>query len=182
MNRPTSILWFRGADLRLADSPAVQQVVQTGGAVVPVYVHDPEAAGPWAPGINARAWLDSSLAELDRDLRTRHSRLIFRTGASEQVLSDLAQETGALQLVFARRWEPWAQAQEARVSAAMDSKIHTVVVPANLMLEPGSLLTGKGTPYRVFTPFWKRWRRASFPTRGVFPAPTRIPGPSTWPD
>jgi len=37
-----AIVWFR-LDLRLADNPALQAAVKHGGAVIPVFIHDPEA-------------------------------------------------------------------------------------------------------------------------------------------
>jgi deoxyribodipyrimidine photo-lyase len=44
-----------------------------------------------------------------------------------------------------------------------------------LLHEPWSLQTGGGTPFKVFTPFWKA-HRAGEPPRDPFPAPDAIPG------
>ena len=62
MTHPT-LVWFRN-DLRLADNPALSEAVAAGGEVIPVYVLDDEAAGPWRLGGAARWWLHHSLASL----------------------------------------------------------------------------------------------------------------------
>ncbi len=62
MTQPT-LVWFRN-DLRVADNPALTAALAEGGEVVPVYILDDEAAGPWRPGGAARWWLHGSLAGL----------------------------------------------------------------------------------------------------------------------
>ena len=46
--KPVSIVWFR-QDLRLADNPALRRAAADGN-VLPLYVLDDEAAGPWRMG------------------------------------------------------------------------------------------------------------------------------------
>ena len=46
---PPVILWFRN-DLRLADHAALQAAVETGQPVMPVFILDDTAPGPWALG------------------------------------------------------------------------------------------------------------------------------------
>ncbi|OYW09778.1 MAG: hypothetical protein B7Z53_02270, partial [Rhodospirillales bacterium 12-71-4] len=48
MTKP-SLLWFRH-DLRLTDHPALLAALAEGGPVLPVFVLDDEAAGPWRAG------------------------------------------------------------------------------------------------------------------------------------
>lgn len=181
MRGPTTILWFRGADLRLADNAAVETAAASGGIVVPVFVCDRDAAGDWALGANSGSWLARSLDSLDSALAEKGSRLAVRSGAAERVLAEFAAEVGAERVVFSRRWEPWARAQQERVVAALGPSADTVAVPANLLVEPGDLLTGKGTAYRVFTPFWKQWRKASDEPAHLSAAPARFRAPGTWP-
>ena len=44
----TQLVWFRN-DLRLADNPALTHAAQRG-AVVPVYIYNPDEHGKWSPG------------------------------------------------------------------------------------------------------------------------------------
>ena len=45
----TAILWLR-RDLRLADNPALQALLEAGHRPVFAYVHAPEEEAPWQPG------------------------------------------------------------------------------------------------------------------------------------
>ena len=64
------LIWFRH-DLRLADQPALAAALATGRRILPVFVLDAEAAGPFAPGGAARWWQHQSLAALERELAAR---------------------------------------------------------------------------------------------------------------
>ena len=110
----TAIVWFRN-DLRIADHPALSAAVAAGASILPVYIHDPEAAGAWAPGAASRWWLHHSLVALANQLKALGAPLILRHGKTEDVLGALATEAGAGAIYFSRAYEPWGRALEERV-------------------------------------------------------------------
>jgi len=75
----SAIVWFR-RDFRLADNPALDRARNDFDRIIPVYVHDPDAESPWAPGAASRWWLRQALAELAERLASRGTRLIIRHG------------------------------------------------------------------------------------------------------
>jgi deoxyribodipyrimidine photo-lyase len=177
-----TIVWLR-ADLRVEDNSALERAAASGGPVVPVFVWDPEAAGAWAPGAASRAWLRRSLQALRSEFERHGSWLVLRHGKAEHVLLELAVEMEAGRLIHARRWEPWARAQETRVRDALQSAgVEVVPVESGLLCEPGSVLTTEGERYRVFTPYHRKWREL---VRSHSPAlsapPSRLPAPAVWP-
>src|SRR5262249_54712734 len=113
----SSILWFR-RDLRLTDNPALTAALEAG-AVLPVYIHDPEAEGPWAPGGASRWWLHHSLAALEAALAAKGARLVIRRGDSLRELTTLARETGAVAVHWNRLYEPALTARDTRLKAAL---------------------------------------------------------------
>ena len=169
------ILWFRN-DLRLADNRALTAAVATKVPVLPVFIHDPKAAGDWTPGSASRWWLHHSLEALGAALEKRGSRLIFRHGASEDVLRELVDETGAGGLYFSRSYEPWARVQEERVKAAFDTTTVEVKRFAGALLrEPEDVRTKAGEPFKVYTPFWRALLALGAPAAPL-PAPKIVPG------
>lgn len=175
-----TLVWFR-RDLRLADNPALAAAVARGGPVVPVYILDDAAAGPWAPGGAARWWLHGSLTALGTDLGLRGSRLVLRRGPADAVLDQLIAETQAEAVYWNRCYEPWAIARDTAIKGRFGGTgIDVQSFNAALLVEPWALKTREGRPYQVFTPFWRALRASREPAPPV-PAPDSIPAPSTWP-
>ena len=91
------IVWFR-RDLRIADNPALTEAAATGGAVVPLYIHDERLDGR-PMGAASKWWLDRSLRVLAADLRDRGAPVAaasVRAGLSAILRSRLNQTmTGA---------------------------------------------------------------------------------------
>jgi deoxyribodipyrimidine photo-lyase len=171
-----ALIWFR-RDLRLDDNPALEAALRAGHAPIPVYIHAPEEEAPWAPGAATNAWLHRSLLALDADLRARGSRLVIRRGDSLAELEKLIAETRAEALHWNRLYEPASIARDTRIKQGLKSRGLTVESHnAALLVEPWTVQTGSGDPYRVFTPFWKNARTRLVAT--VPPsAPARLPEP-----
>jgi deoxyribodipyrimidine photo-lyase len=160
-----AIVWFRN-DLRLADNPALRAALETGLPVLPVYVHDPEGEGRARGGAASNAWRARSLAALDADLRARGTRLRHFAGHALPVLSALAAATDAEAVFWNRRYEPDVEARDARVKRGLrEQGLQAESCNGALLFEPWELKTGKGGPYRVYTPFWRaargRWSLAA---------------------
>ncbi|HMB56690.1 MAG TPA: deoxyribodipyrimidine photo-lyase [Arenimonas sp.] len=151
----SALVWFR-RDLRLADNPALQAAIDAGYAIIPVYIHAPDEDAPWSPGAASRAWLHKSLLSLAADLRVLGSRLIVRSGDSLEQLDRLVAETRAEAVFWSRLYEPAAIARDSRIKEHLRTRGLAVESHnAALLVEPWTIATQAGDPYRVFTPFWK---------------------------
>ena len=176
-----TLYWLR-QDLRLADNAAIQAVLERGTGVVPVYILDPSATHPWAPGGASRWWLHESLRALDDSLRRRGSRLILRRGDPASVLRDLGAETGAEAVVWNRCYEPAAIARDTAIKADLTARgIDVKSTNAALLFEPWAIRTKSGGPFRVYTPFWRACRDAASRIDKPQPAPDVIAAPPRWP-
>lgn len=147
-----SILWFR-RDLRLADHPALIEAAARG-PVIAAFVLD---AALWGPaGANRRAFLGRSLTELNRSMG---GALVIRAGSPDRVLADLAAETDAHRVVVTEDFGPYGRQRDAAVAEAMveiGCEFQSVGTP--YAVAPGSVVTGSGTSYKVFTPFFRAWK------------------------
>ncbi len=175
-----SLVWFRD-DLRLADNPALRAAVDRGEPVIAVYVLDEHSPGFRPLGGAARWWLHHSLAELGERLRDKGSRLVLRRGAASEVIPSLARKIGAGAVFWNRRYS----APEREVDAALKTSLRADGLDvgsfaASLLFEPWTVRTGAGTPYGVFTPFWKACQQLPAP-RKPLPEPRELRGASTYP-
>ena len=181
MSTPSpALVWLR-RDLRLADQPALHAALSRGGPVIPVYIHAPHEEAPWAPGAASRWWLHHSLQALAGEFDALGATLTLRRGSSLEQLRALARETGAGAVYWNRQYEPAITARDATIKAALREdglEVHSFA--AALLHEPWELATGQGTPYRVFTPYWRAACKRGL-ERDPLPAPTRIPSPPSPP-
>jgi len=169
------LVWMR-RDLRLRDNPALSAAAEAG-PVIPVILRDDETRGlgaamRWRFGLGVEALAES--------FDEAGAPLVLRSGAPSDILPALARETGARAIYWNRRHDAPGRAAEAALRQALDGTgIEGRDFAANLLFEPGSVRTGGGTVYKVFTPFWRAIR-----TRDVaapLPAP-RLAAPSARPD
>lgn len=167
------IVWLR-RDLRLADQPALFAAAQEG-PVVCVYLLDDDTAKHRAMGGASRWWLHHSLADLGKRLEDRGSRLILRRGRCEDELAAVAQDIGASRVHCIRHYEPWWRNAESAVARRLDLVCHD----GNYLLPPGTVLTGSGQPYKIYTPF-SRALLEQLPPQEPLPEP-RLSAPEAWP-
>lgn len=150
----TCLLWFR-RDLRIADNPALQALVDNGHSPIPVYIHD-EPDPHWPLGAASAWWLHHSLSSLRESLRQCGNDLLIVNGDSLKVLLQLIEHTGATGVYWNRCYEPAFTQRDQKVKLALrqqgiDARSHH----GSLLREPWQQLKKDDTPYRVFTPFWK---------------------------
>jgi len=143
------IIWFR-RNLRLHDNEALCAAVDAGRPVLAVYVSDALDSGG-----ASRWWLHHSLSRLDSALQDHGAGLVIRSGKPEEVLPDLVEATGADAVFHSRRYEPDARSQEEALESALDGRCELRGFDDSVIRHPDSVMTLSGTPYKVFTPFWK---------------------------
>ncbi|MDW4551414.1 deoxyribodipyrimidine photo-lyase [Defluviimonas sp. D31] len=176
MRQAPVILWFR-RDLRLADHAALGAVVATGRPIVPVFIHDETvdllgAAAKWRLGEGLRVFAGA--------LEAIGARLILRRGAALDVLCSIVGEVGAGAVFWQRVYDRDGIERDRAVKAALKSaSVEARSFAGATVFEPWDVATGSGTPYKVFTPFWRaiRGRQAG----GILAPPDALAAPETWP-
>ena len=167
-------IWWIRRDLRLDDNPTLHRAARAD-ALLPVYVHAPEEEAPWQMGGAQKWWLARSLAAFGRTLGEAGSRLVIVEGDAAKALSDLARKLGATEVVWSRRFEPAALAQESRVEEALDKAgVKWSSYLANHLFDPEEIATQTGNPYQVYTPFAKNVRARGTPAQPKA-APAALP-------
>src|SRR4030067_2581303 len=110
----TSIWWIR-RDLRLTDNTSLHAALEAG-PVIPIFIIDP-AFSHSAP--RRKDFLYEGLHELNRDLRSRGSYLVVRSGQPFNTLEQLLTETEA-DIIFAEDdFSPSARKRDQEITQSM---------------------------------------------------------------
>ncbi|CAN5487676.1 deoxyribodipyrimidine photo-lyase [soil metagenome] len=175
----TAIHWFR-RDLRLTDNTALHHARRSARQVVPAYItSDWKREHSWT-GPNRQAFLCGCLASLDKNIREVGGRLVFRQGRADDALEKLIRDSGAQAVFLNRDPDPFGTAMETKIRALCNQRGIAFRPFKDVVLhERDELLTQSGTPYRVFTPYFKVWDAArapdSVPRVKDLSPPSRLP-------
>ena len=149
------IMWFR-RDLRLEDNPALTAAVSSGCPVVCVYIHDDKTPGLKQDGAASLWWLDKSLRSLSENIASRGGKLLLRRGNSEKILLQIAKEVRAAGVFWNRRYGAAEISLDQDIKKKLtDRSICVQSFNGSLLTEPWVFKTGKGSHYRVFSPYWR---------------------------
>ncbi|MFM9889522.1 MAG: cryptochrome/photolyase family protein [Rickettsiales bacterium] len=160
----TTLAWFR-RDLRLHDHAVLHAALSRPGAVQPVFVFDSDILARFSnPADRRLGFIASALCHLDAQLRQRGGGLLVLHGRAVEVIPKLAQALSADAVVAAEDFEPATRARDAAVGQALGPNAAFIQPLDQLIHHPQALMKGDGTPYRVFTPFFKNWQALLSPT------------------
>jgi deoxyribodipyrimidine photo-lyase len=165
-----TIVWFR-QDLRLADNPALCAACDRGD-IVPVYILDDTNPGEWAMGGASRWWLHHALRSLNQSLS---GKLNLFQGDPQQILPQLAKQTSAAAVVWNRCYEPWRIVRDGNIKSRLkDLDITVDSYNGSLLWEPWQVLKKDESPYKVFTPYYRRGCLSKTPPRRPLPIPANL--------
>ena len=150
------VMWFR-RDLRLADNEALSRAAASG-EVLPVFVLDPTFTVSGAPRM---AFMLRALRKLDEEMG---GALVILHGDPREVIPRVAKSVGAREVFVARDFAPYGMKRDAEVAKALQENGASLVQCGSAYaVEPGTVRKGDGTPYAVFTPFYKVWQTVGWP-------------------
>jgi deoxyribodipyrimidine photo-lyase len=166
MKKPV-IFWFR-QDLRLADNPGLSEAAKAG-EVIPVYILDDDTASEWKMGGASRWWLHHALNDLNDAL---DGHLVVLQGPAKEQITELAKNTDAQAVYWNRCYEPWRIARDKEIKTSLKSMdIHVDSFNGSLLWEPWTVTKQDGTPYKVFTPYYRKGCLKSTAPREPIEAP-----------
>ncbi|PSL12838.1 deoxyribodipyrimidine photo-lyase [Marinobacterium halophilum] len=172
------LVWFRN-DLRVADNPALSAACASGDPVKAVVCLTP---AQWAQHNESEArvrywhgrldWLQQQLAAAGVEL----IRLDLQHFADcPEAILTLAQEQGATALHFNYEYPLNERNRDRQVCECLAAAgVVAQGYHGDLIVPPGQVVTGQGTPFKVFTPFSKAWlKRLLQSDHGPLPSPLR---------
>ncbi|MBY4575248.1 deoxyribodipyrimidine photolyase [Gordonia paraffinivorans] len=145
-------MWLR-RDLRLGDLPALQAARGTDdSSVLLCFVVDPRLER--SSGERRLAFLFDSLRELDDKL---DGRLLIVRGRPDEEIPRLARAVDAEAVHISADFTPFGRRRDEAVAEAL-GEVPLEATGSPYLVSPGRVTKDDGEPYKVFTPFFRRWR------------------------
>lgn len=153
---PRGLVWFR-RDLRLQDNPSLHAATLQCEAVWCVFVLDRTILDALPRRDRRVEFILQSLQAIQTQLPA-HAQLIVLEGDPVHAIPWLANALQVQAVFTGRDYEPYAITRDAAVeSALLAAGRRLVSVKDHVLWEQAELLTQAGTPFTVFTPYYKQW-------------------------
>lgn len=166
----TAIHWFR-QDLRVSDNPALTLAAKHGD-VLPVYILDNARAGEYAMGGASRWWLYYSLRSLNASL---NGALSIYEGDPMDIFDGIISRWDINAIYWNRCYEPWRMDRDTLIKEHLKRRgIPVESCNGSLLWEPWTINKSDGTPYKVFTPFYRKGCLRAERPRQPLPAPQSV--------
>ena len=151
-NEDIIIFWFR-QDLRIVDNPGLSKSLKSD-KVLPIYILDDINSNDFAMGAASRWWLHNSLRELNKNL---DNKLSLYKGDPLEILESLSSRFNIKGIFWNRCYEPWRIERDKKIkSKFIEKDIIVETFNSALLWEPWEILKSDNTPYKVFTPYYRK--------------------------
>lgn len=152
------LVWFR-RDLRLHDHAALSNALKEADEVHAIFIFDKHILGKLEDKSDTRVhFILDSIKEMEEGLNDAGSSIEVRYGIPEEEIIDYAKKHHINSVYTNRDYEPAAKKRDDKVQLELQkSKIDFVHFKDSVIFEGQETLKDDGTPYRVFTPFMRRW-------------------------
>ncbi len=152
MKDKISIHWFR-KDLRLSDNPSINYLTSNKDPILFVFIYDQSFSGRSIGGAG-KVWLHSSLEYLNNQLS---GNLAFFKGSPLNILKKLTNELNVRSVSWNRCYEPDEIKSDNLIKECLSQNVENLkIFNGSLLWEPSMILKNDDTPYKVFTPFYKK--------------------------
>jgi len=152
-----SIFWFR-RDLRLEDNHGLFQALSQSKQVRPIFIFDSHILKK-LPRQDARVeYILNALGDLNDAMKKNRCCIGMYHGEPEAIFKKWVQEEKIDRVVANHDYEPYAQKRDANIKRLLASKgIAFETYKDQVIFEKGEVVKDDGTPYKVYTPYSRKW-------------------------
>jgi deoxyribodipyrimidine photo-lyase len=155
-----NIFWFR-RDLRLEDNAGLYHALKAETPVLPLFIFDDNILGKLENKTDPRVnFLHHTITELRKQLGDLGSSILVKYGNPETIWKEILEEYEVGAVFTNRDYETYAQKRDKTVENLLNErKIELHTFKDHILFEKDEVLKDDGTPYIVFTPYSKKWRK-----------------------
>ena len=154
-----NIFWFR-RDLRLDDNAALYHALQAG-SVLPIFIFDSDILDLLEDRDDRRvSFIHQQLTLIKSQLEQASSTLLVMHGRPLDVFAKLL-ALHRIETVYAGNdYEPYARERDREVAGLLQAHgAQLVLVKDHVIFEQDEILKSDHTPYLVYTPYMRAWKR-----------------------
>ncbi|GAA3410159.1 cryptochrome/photolyase family protein [Paenibacillus hodogayensis] len=168
------IVFVHRKDLRIADMPAFTYISRKGSKSLHLFVLDPVILSERRTEAASGRHFMAMLARLQELYRREGAKLNVVYGAPEEIIPQAALLHEACEVVVHRDDTPYARQRDGKLEKTLwRLGIPLTVLSDQPLAEPDEFhrYAGRQTPYKVFTPYYRKWSEF---VRDTFQPPSAV--------
>jgi len=158
---PIALFWFR-RDLRLEDNTGLYHALRSGYPVVPVFIFDRNILEKLENRNDHRlSFIHTALGVLQNKITAIGSSLLVVHDTPEKALKKTLSEFNVKAVYANHDYEPYSVIRDRHISEVLkESGIPFYTFKDQVIFEKDEVVKADRTPYTVFTPYSKVWKKA----------------------
>jgi deoxyribodipyrimidine photo-lyase len=159
-NPKINICWLR-RDLRLDDNAALYHALKAEKPVLLVFIFDKNILNKLENKADARIdFIHQQLSKINEQLLKKGSSLLVKYDTPEKAWQEIIKDFDVETVYTNHDYEPYAKERDDEISELLKKAgiaFHTF--KDQVIFEKDEVKKADGTPYTVFTPYYKQWQQ-----------------------
>lgn len=159
-NPKINICWLR-RDLRLEDHAALYHALKVENPVLLVFIFDKNILNKLENKADARIdFIHQQLSKINEQLLKKGSSLLVKYDTPEKAWQEIIKDFDVATVYTNHDYEPYAKERDNEIAKLLKKAgiaFHTF--KDQVIFEKDEVKKADGTPYTVFTPYYKQWQQ-----------------------
>ena len=153
-----SVFWFR-RDLRIDDNVGLYHALKSGNKVLPIFIFDSEILEKLPSKKDARLeMIHTALGKLSDAMMENKCNVGMYHGKPKAVFEKLLEKYSVKKVFTNHDYEPYAKNRDEEIKNLLKKKgVAFETFKDQVIYEKSEITKDDGTPYRVYTPYSKKW-------------------------
>lgn len=154
-----SICWLR-RDLRLDDNAALYHALKGENPVLLLFIFDKSILDKLEDKTDARVdFIHQQLSKINEQLAGKGSSLLIKYDTAEKAWENIIKDFDVKSVYTNHDYEPYAKKRDEQISNFLKKNgIEFCSYKDQVIFEKDEVKKADGTPYTVFTPYYKQWQ------------------------
>lgn len=169
MKEAINICWLR-RDLRLTDNTALYHALKGAEKVLLIFIFDNTILNKIADKIDKRvAFIHEALQDIDLTLQEHGSSLLVLHDNPLEAFEKIIEQFDVKSIFANHDYEPYAKSRDEQIKDFADAhQITFNTYKDQVIFEKSEVMKGDETPYTMFTPYSKTWKKQYFSSQELF--------------
>ena len=156
----TTLFWFR-RDLRIDDNHALFKALSENKNVQPIFIFDKNILDQLDKDDARVTFIHQQLTAINNLLQKKGSSLVIHNNTPLQVFKELVKKHDIKNVYTNKDYEPYGVQRDEEIAAFLKTQnISFYKHKDHVIFEENEIVKKDGTPYKVYTPFSKKWMEA----------------------